>query len=91
MKNKNYTDKKSEELLHDVTDKLDYILGCQEPEDIEKQLWQWLLIIKDEAPIPRGKDEKSIRSLYKRMLAMIDTAYQLQRLDKRKGLRVRHN
>jgi hypothetical protein len=44
MKNKNYTDVKPEEVLHDVTDKLDYILGSQEPEEIEEQLWQWLLV-----------------------------------------------
>lgn len=40
MKNKNYTDAKSLELLHDITDKLDYILGPQEPEEIGEQLWQ---------------------------------------------------
>lgn len=88
MKNKNYTDAKSLELLHDITDKLDYILALQEPEEIGEQLWQWLLIIKDEAPGPGPKDIKCIQLLYKRMVAMIDTAYQLQYLDKRKGVRV---
>lgn len=88
MKNKSYTHETSEELLHILTDKLDYILGRQEPEKIGEQLWQWLLIIKDEAPCRRGKDIKSIKSLYKRMVAMIDTAYQLQYLDKRTGIRV---
>jgi hypothetical protein len=88
MKNKNYIDEKSEELLHDVTDKLDYILGRQEPEEIGEQLWQWLLIIKGEVPGPGLKDIKCIKLLYKRMLAMIDTAYQLQYLDKRRGVRV---
>lgn len=88
MKNKNYADKKSGEWLHDVTDKLDYILGQQEPEEIEEQLWQWLLIIKGEAPGPGLKDIKCIKLLYKRMMAMIDTAYQLQYLDKLTGVRV---
>jgi hypothetical protein len=88
MKNKNYTDKKFEELLHDVTDRLDYILGRQEPEEIEKQLWQWLLTINGEASKPGLKYIKCIKLLYKRMMAMIDTAHQLQYLDKRTGVRV---
>jgi len=88
MKNKNYIDKKSEELLHDITERLDYILGRQEPEDMEEQLWQWLLIINGEASGPGQKDIKCIKLLYKRMMAMVDTGYQLQYLDKRTGVRV---
>jgi hypothetical protein len=88
MKNKNDTDEKPEELLHDLTDKLDYILGSRQPEEIGEQLWQWLLIIKDEGPMPAQKDIKSIKSLYKRMVAMVDTVYRLQCLDERTGVRV---
>ncbi|HXS57895.1 MAG TPA: hypothetical protein VN726_17295 [Hanamia sp.] len=88
MKNKNYIDKKSEQLLHDITERLDYILGRQEPEDMEEQLWQWLLIINGEASRPALKDIKCIKLLYKRMMVMVDTGYQLQYLDKRTGVRV---
>lgn len=88
MENKNHLDEEQQKQFHSLTDNLDYILGALEPEETGKELWTLLLIINDEAPLPEGKNKKLIKQLYKRMVAMIDTVYQLQHLEKLTGIRV---
>lgn len=74
--------------MESTLDDMSQVFNNIEPEHLKTELWQWLLISKDEKPKPKSKEERQrIHILFQQLINLIATAHELIHIDRVSGVR----